>query len=108
VIFHDERVAQPFFTRDYLAPERNSGDQRGAAALVYLAQILGGSSATSVLGRTLQYDTQQAIYTSAQYRPMALDPSTFSLVAVPAPDVSLQQIEDAVEATIANFDDRWY
>ena len=103
VIFHDERVAQPFFTRTYLAPERNSGNQRGAAALVYLAQILGGSSATSVLGRTLQYDTKQAIYTSAQYRPMALDPSTFSLVAVPASDVSLQQIEDALEATIANF-----
>ena len=34
---------------------------------------------------------------------MALDPSTFSLVAVPASDVSLQQIEDALEATIANF-----
>ena len=85
VIFCDERVAQPFFTRRYLAPERNSGDQKAAAALVLLAEILGGSSATSVLGRALQYDTQQAIYTSAQYRPTALDLSTFSLVAVPAP-----------------------
>ena len=103
VIFRDERVAQPFFARRYLAPERNSGDQRTAAALVYLAEILGGSSATSVLGRALQYDTQQAIYTSAQYRPTALDLSTFSLVAVPAPGVELQQIEDALEATVANF-----
>ena len=103
VIFRDERVAQPFFARRYLAPERNSGDQRTAAALVYLAEILGGSSATSVLGRALQYDTQQAIYTSAQYRPTALDLSTFSLVAVPAPGVKLQQIEDALEATVANF-----
>jgi len=103
VIFRDERVAQPFFTRRYLAPERNSGDQKAAAALVFLAEILGGSSATSVLGRALQYDTQQAIYTSAQYRPTALDLSTFSLVAVPAPGVELQQIEDALEATIANF-----
>ena len=51
----------------------------------------------------LQYDTQQAIYTSAQYKPTALDLSTFSLVAVPAPGVDLQQIEDAVDATIANF-----
>ena len=103
VIFRDERVAQPFFARSYLAPERNTGDQGRAAALVYLAEILGGSSATSVLGQALQYDTQQAIYTSAQYRSTALDPSTFSLVAVPAPDVDLQQIETAIEATIANF-----
>ena len=103
VIFRDERVAQPFFARSYLAPERNTGDQGRAAALVYLAEILGGSSATSVLGQALQYDTQQAIYTSAQYQSTALDPSTFSLVAVPAPDVDLQQIETAIEATIANF-----
>ena len=103
VIFRDERVAQPFFARGYLAPTRDSGDQRTAAVLVYLAEILGGSGATSVLGQALQYDTQQAIYTSAQYKPTALDLSTFSLVAVPAPGVDLQQIEDAVDATIANF-----
>jgi zinc protease len=103
VMFRDERVAQPFFARAYLAPERNSGDQRIAAALVYLAELLGGSGATSVLGQALQYDTRQAIYTSAQYSPTALDHSSFSLVAVPAPEVPLQQIEDAVDATIANF-----
>ena len=103
VIFRDERVAQPFFARAYLAPKRNSGDQRTAAALVYLAELLGGSGATSVLGQALQYDTRQAIYTSAQYSPTALDPSSFSLVAVPAPEVPLQQIEDAVDATITNF-----
>ena len=35
----DERVSQPYVVRSYLAPERNSGDQRPAAALALLADI---------------------------------------------------------------------
>ncbi|MGB0797705.1 MAG: M16 family metallopeptidase [Planktomarina sp.] len=101
--FRDPRVSQPYVTRGYLAPERDSGDQKTAAALVYLAEILGGSGATSVLGQELQFETQQAIYTSAYYGGMSLDDTTFGLVAVPAPGVSLQQIEDAMDVVIADF-----
>ena len=101
--YHDERVAQPYVSRSYLAPERDSGDQTTAAALVYLAEILGGSGATSVLGKELQFDTQQAIYTSAYYGGTALDNTTFGLIAVPVPGVSLQQVEDAMDAAIAKF-----
>ena len=46
----DERVSQPYVVRSYLAPERNSGDQRPAAALALLADILGDGQA-SVLQR---------------------------------------------------------
>ena len=42
--FKDPRVAQPYFNRSYLAPERNSGDQEKAAALLLLARILGGGT----------------------------------------------------------------
>ena len=49
ITFADERVSQPYVLRTYLAPERNSGDQETAAALVMLSELLGGSSATSVL-----------------------------------------------------------
>ena len=101
--YHDERVAQPYVSRSYLAPERDSGNQTTAAALVYLAEILGGSGATSVLGKELQFDTQQAIYTSAYYGGTALDNTTFGLIAVPVPGVSLQQVEDAMDAAIAKF-----
>ena len=54
----DERVSQPYVVRSYLAPERNSGDQRPAAALALLADILGDGQA-SVLQRKLQFETQE-------------------------------------------------
>ena len=101
--YYDERVAQPYVSRIYLAPERDRGDQKTAAALVYLAEILGGSSATSILGKELQFDTQKAVYTSAYYSGVSLDNTTFGLIAVPVSDVSLQEVEDAMDSAIDGF-----
>ncbi len=101
--YSDPRVAQPYVTRSYLAPERDSGDQTTAAALVYLAEILGGSPATSVLGAKLQFEEKVALYTSASYGPMSLDDTGFGLIIVPAEGVSLQEAEDAMDAVVADF-----
>ncbi len=103
VVFADERVSQPYVTRSYLAPERNAGDQAEAAALVYLAEILGGSSFTSVLGTKLTFDTQTALFTGASYDGLSLDQTTFNLTVVPAEGVSLQDAEDAMDAAVAQF-----
>ncbi len=103
VVFTDPRVAQPYLRRMYLAPERNPGDQKEAAALTYLAEILGGNGATSVLGRALQFDTQKAVYTGAGYSGTSLDPDTFELVVVPVPGVSLQEAEAAMDQVLAQF-----
>ena len=103
VVFTDPRVAQPYLRRTYLAPERNVGDQKQAAALVYLAEILGGSGATSALGRALQFDSQLAVYTAAGYSATSYDPDSFALIVVPAQGVSLRQAEDAMDAVIADF-----
>ena len=103
IIFADERVSQSYVTRSYLAPERNSGDQTDAAALVYLAEILGGSSFTSVLGIKLTFDTRTAVYTGAGYDADSLDGSTFTLTVAPAEGVSLQQAEAAMDAAVADF-----
>jgi zinc protease len=100
--FYDERVAQPYVVRSYLAPERDSGDQHRAAALTLLADVLGGSQ-TSVLVQKLQFDDPQAIYVSASYSGVSLDRTTFDLVIVPAEGVSLQQAEDALDAAVADF-----
>ncbi|MGR3270976.1 insulinase family protein [Thalassococcus profundi] len=100
--FRDARVAQPYVMRSYLAPERDPGAQEKAAALVLLADILGGGQ-TSVLTRKLQFDTQTAVYTSAFYDATALDDTTFGLVIVPADGVSLQEAEDALDAAVAEF-----
>ena len=101
--FADERIAQPYVTRSYLAPERDSGDQFEAAKLVMLAEILGGTGATSVLGKKLQFDTQLAIYTSASYAAVSLDDTTFGLVIAPTPEVSLREAETALDNAVAEF-----
>jgi zinc protease len=102
MIFEDPRVAQPYVMRTYLAPERDPGAQDEAAALVMLAEILGGGQ-TSVLTRKLQFDTQQAVYSGAFYDAMSLDDSTFGLVVVPAPGVSLPEAEAALDQAVAEF-----
>lgn len=103
LIFADPRVAQDYVARSYLAPERDAGAQQEAASLVYLSEILGGSSFTSVLGRALTFDTDIALYSGAGYDALSLDDTTFSLTVVPAEGVTLQEAEDALDATLAQF-----
>ena len=102
LLFRDARVAQPYVSRSYLAPERDPGAQEGAAALTLLAEILGGGT-TSYFTEKLQFDTQVATYTGAFYRGGSLDDTTFDVVIVPAADVSLQEAEDAMDAAIKSF-----
>jgi len=102
MIFEDPRVAQPYVTRSYLAPERDSGAQEDAAALTLLAEILGGGT-TSLMAEKLQFETQRAVNAAAYYWGTALDDTTFTMVVVPAPGVTLQQAEDAMDEVIASF-----
>jgi len=106
LVFEDPRVAQPYVIRSYLAPERDADDQEKAAALTLLAEVLGGSSQTSELGRRLQFEEKTALYTSSFYSGVSLDTTTFGVVIVPAPGVTLQQAEDALDVEIAAFLER--
>ncbi|MBM9593670.1 M16 family metallopeptidase [Roseitranquillus sediminis] len=101
--YSDPRVAQPYIVRTYLAPERDPGDQREAAVLTMLSELLGGSSATSWLGRQLQFDEPLAIYTSAFYNGLSVDDTTFGLTVVPAPGVALDEAEAALDEALARF-----
>lgn len=103
LIYEDGRISQPYVSRSYLAPERDSGAQEQAAALVYLAEILGGSSFTSVLGNALTFDTQVALFTGAYYDGENLDDGTFGLTVVPSEGVSLADAEAAMDAALADF-----
>lgn len=102
VIFKDARVAQPYVSRSYLAPERDSGAQEKAAALELLSEILGGGT-TSYLAEKLQFDEQLAVYTGAFYGGVSLDDTTFDLLIVPSQGVSLEDAEAALDATLADF-----
>lgn len=103
LIFEDGRVAQPYLTRSYIAPERDAGAQAEAAALTYLAELLGGSPFTSALGVALQFDTNTAVYANAYYDGLNLDDGTFGMTMVPADGVTLQQAEDAMDAAVTAF-----
>ncbi|RWR26998.1 insulinase family protein [Sinirhodobacter populi] len=101
--FRDDRVAQPYLSRTYLAPERNPGDQKQAAALTVLSAILGGNAQTSVLSRKLVFDRGDAIYVSTSYDGMSIDKTSFAISLMPAPDVSLPDAEKALDAALAEF-----
>jgi zinc protease len=103
LIFEDPRVAQPYVTRSYLAPERDAGAQEDAAALTYLADLLGGSPFTSALGIALQFDTSTAVYAGAYYDGLNLDDGTFGFTVVPSEGVGLQEAEDSMDAAIVDF-----
>lgn len=102
LIYRDARVAQPYVSRSYLAPERDSGAQETAAALSILADVLG-SGTTSVMAEALQFDTQIATFTGAFYSGTSLDKTTFDLVVVPSEGVSLEEAEAAMDRVLADF-----
>jgi zinc protease len=103
LVYTDERVANPWVSRSYPAPVRETGDQRRAAALTLLAEVLGGSGQTSVLARTLQVEEERSLYAAAFYDSTSYDPSGFSLVNVPVPGLSLEEAEADLDRVIAQF-----
>ena len=98
----DARVAQPVMIRTVLAPERNPGDQKTAAALTVLAELLAGSAQTSVLAHDLVL-TGKALYVGAYYDGLTVDPTMFGLSMVPGPNVSNADAEAALDAALARF-----
>jgi zinc protease len=102
LVYEDERVANPYVSIQMLAPVREPGDQAEAAALVYLAEILGGGQ-TSVLSRRLQIEEQRSLYAAAFYDSTSVDPSSFSLVNVPVPGVSLEEAEADLWRMVDSF-----
>jgi len=103
VVFEDERVARPYVSVSMLAPARESGNQEDAAALVYLAEILGGSGQTSLLARRLQVEEEVSLFAGVYYASTSLDPSSFTLINVPVPGVSLEQAEADIWRMVEEF-----
>ncbi|WP_313136283.1 M16 family metallopeptidase [Paracoccus jeotgali] len=99
---HDPRVPQPAMVRTVLVPERDPGDQQTAAALTVLAELLGGSPQTSVLGRELVL-TGQALYAGAGYDGFAVDPTSFRFSLAPVDGQSPEDAEAAFDAALARF-----
>ena len=102
LIYEDMRVGQPYVSRSYIAPERESGDQKMAASLTFLAEVLGGGK-TSLLVEELQFKRKIAVYAGAFYSGISRDDTTFNVVVVPTAAVGLQEAEDALNEIIQRF-----
>ena len=102
VTLADPHVEQPVMKRYYLAPSATTAASGESTALDVLAQLIGGGS-NSYLYRALVVDKPLAVAASAAYQGTALDPSQFSVSVAPKPGVQFSQVEDAVDAVIAEI-----
>ncbi|MEM9778502.1 MAG: pitrilysin family protein, partial [Pseudomonadota bacterium] len=102
MIFRDARVRQPVMIRDYLAPSRQSGAQEEAASLSLLADLLGGD-VTSHIVQKLKFEEQIALDAGAFYTATGIGPQVFGIFAIPAPGVTLEEVEARLDAAVASF-----
>ena len=100
IVRPDARVAN--FSRFYRVQSYARARPGEAEALDVLAALLGGDS-NARLYRKLVVEQNLATDAGAAYDGDARDSGEFSVYAVPRPGVSLQAVERAVDAVIAEF-----
>jgi zinc protease len=103
VTLADPRVTLPTFRRVYLVPSQAGAAPGESAALDVLGEILGGGP-TSRLYRRLVVDEAVAASAGAGYGGSALGPDTkFGIYAAPRGGASLDALETAIDAVIAEL-----
>ncbi len=102
VTLADPRVTQPSLQRYYLAPSATTAKPQQAEALEVLAYILGSGS-NSRLYKALVVDKGLAVSAGAWYTGSALDDTKFGISSTPRPQVTLPQLEAAIDGVIAEF-----
>jgi zinc protease len=98
----EPRVGQDYVTRSYLVPAYAPEDPGESAALDMLAAILGNGIA-SRLSQSLQVEQGIAIGTGAWYSPQARDATALSVYGVPAKGHTLDEVEAAIDAELAEI-----
>jgi zinc protease len=99
VTLADPRVEQPSVRRYYLVPSATGG-ATDSDALDVLAQVLGGGN-NSLLYRALVVDKPLAVSATAWYQGTAVDATQFAIAASPKPGVEFTQIEQTIDAVLA-------
>lgn len=98
----DARVSQPVVSRQYFVSTYERENPREAAALELMGDILG-RGITSRLARALEVEQEIAIETGAHYSPDRRDASALGIWGVPAEGRTLREVEDAIDAVIAEL-----
>jgi zinc protease len=104
VSLSDEKVEQPGHERVFLVPSYKTAAPGEAEALEILAHMLGGG-ATSALYETLVVDEKFAVGAGAYYLGSAVDDTRLWVYATPAPEVSLEDLDAAIDRVIKRFID---
>ena len=99
VTFAHPRVAQPSLQRSYLVPSAATAKPGESEALDVLAFIVG-HGATSRLHRKLVVERELAVGATSWYSDSALDATPLIVFGSPKPGVTLQQLEQAIDAII--------
>lgn len=97
----DAKAHQLLLMRQYIAPSAKAGDVSKAMPLAVFAQYLGGGQ-TSVLYDQLVRGQKLASAISADYDPLSVGPALFRITAIPAPGVSLPQLEEGLDRALAS------
>lgn len=101
----DARVAEPRWSRYYLAPSYHKGETRHAYALQVLARLLGGGE-TSRLWRDLVVERKIALSAWAGYSPNSLGLTSFDLGVHPASGTPMTDVENAVAVQLDRLLDK--
>jgi zinc protease len=105
VTLADPRVTQPSVSRYYLVPSSTTARPGESEALDVLAHILGRGS-NSRLYRSLVVDKSIAVNAGASYDGTAVDTTRMSVYGTPKPGTSLPQLEEAIDAVLAEIADK--
>ncbi len=97
VVRADARVAEPRWSRLWLAPSYRVGETKYAYALQVLARLFGGTE-TSRLSRVLVNERRIGLSAYASYSPSSLGLTSFDIGVHPAKSRSMTDVEDAVMA----------
>lgn len=104
VTLADPRVEQNNVRRYYLVPSATTAAAGESPALDVLAQLIGNGS-NSYLYRALVIDKPLAINAGAAYQGTALDSAQFMISATPKPGVAFAEVENTIDAVLANVAD---
>ena len=97
----DAKAREPRLVRQYVAPSMHEGDTSKTMPLELLSHYLGGGE-TSLLYQKLVREQKLATAIEADYSSLSIGPALFKITATPAPDVSLAQLEQALDRELAN------
>jgi len=100
VVLADQRVAQPSLSRYYLVPSYRTANAGEAEALDVLAHVIGAGT-LSRLYRALVIEKPIAVSAGAWYGGTSFDATRFGVAATPRPGVSLDELESAIDAVVA-------